>query len=174
MFFFSFGFCISGMHRRIFLKQNFDSVTFSPQNRSRAGHAQKRWLGIAEFGSRTGRDVTSGIVYSPCQFILMFLCISIQTRSFFGLFTPKMIDFVWKRMKHWHEESMIPEVTSWPVLDPDFNFQLPVIFVGRGRRGYFKVRFYSENTKESKILFRILFYIGILEIPQPKHFVFAI
>ena len=69
---------------------------------SHAGHAQQRGPGVAKSGSRAGHDETSGIVYSPRQFISMFYCISIQTRSFLGLFTPKNDWFCME--KQWNTE----------------------------------------------------------------------
>ena len=142
-----------------YLKKKKDSVTFSPQN-----WALKflRWPSPTKMtkscfsGSSTGRDVTSGIVYSPRQCISMFHCISLQTQSFFGLFTPKMIDFVWKNN----------ETLKWRVGDPwsDVmacfgprlsNFRSSSLGVADAR--FFKAQFCGENMKESNFFFKTLF-----------------
>ena len=51
-------------------------------------------------------------------------------------------------MKHLDEEMTIPEVTSWPVLDPDLATPGHLRWVWPRR---------YKNMKESKFFFRILF-----------------
>ena len=105
MFFF-FSFCIPRTHRRVFLKlpQNW-ALSFPRRPRP------TRRPGVTKSGSGTGRDVTSGIVYSPRQFISVFHCISIQTRSFFVLFTPKNNWFCME--KQWNTEMKSRRTLKW-------------------------------------------------------------
>ena len=78
----------------------------------------------------------------------MFYCISVQTPSFFRLFLSKFLILYGKTMKHLDEEMTIPEVTSWPVLDPDLATPGHLRWVWPRR---------YKNMKESKFFFRILF-----------------
>ena len=77
------------------------------------------------------------------------------------MYTKKIIDFVWKTMKHWNEESTIPdhEVTSWPVLNPDLATPSHLCwawlkFVAKMWRNQ---NFFKKNT-----------LLCILELSKPK------
>ena len=119
-----FGFCISRMHKRVFQKKNFNSVTFSPQNwtlkfpcrpcLTKMTQSCKVWV----VQNRPWRHFRSSLLSPPVYFNISLY---FQTNSFFGLFVPKNDWFCMQ--KQWNTEmksqwSLI-EVMSWPVLDPD-------------------------------------------------------
>ena len=83
-------------------------------------HAQQKCPGVGKSGSRTGCDVTSGMrLLSPPVYFNVSLYFHTNSIIFRIIYAKKWLILYGKTMKHWNEESTIPEVTSRPVLDPD-------------------------------------------------------
>ena len=122
MFFF-LGFCISRMHRRVCKKNARFRHIFATKLSFKVPspttpNKDDRELLSQWVQNRPWRHFRNCLLSPPVYFNVSLL-FQRNLIVFQIIYAKKWLILYEKTMKHWNEESTIPDVTSWPILDPD-------------------------------------------------------